>query len=410
MLDLSQRRVLLGVTGGIAAYKAATIVRLLRGAGAEVRVVMTRAAEAFIAPLTLQALSGRRVRRELLDPEAESAMSHIELARWAELVLVAPASADFLARIAHGLADDLLSTLCLASAAPLAVAPAMNRQMWEHPATCDNLALLAGRGVHCWGPASGDQACGEQGPGRMLEPEQLLERVAALWMVGPLSGVRALVTAGPTREPIDPVRFVGNRSSGKMGYALAAALRELGAEVTLVSGPVVLPAPPGVVRVSVETALEMHGAVMARVEACDLFAAAAAVADYRPQDIHSEKLKKQRERLHLSLVRNPDILAEVAALAHPPFTLGFAAETQDLAANAAAKMKAKGLDLIAANRVGGADGGFDSERNALSLFWQGGGRDLEMAPKVRLARELARVVAERYRLARAGSQRTSGPS
>ena len=403
MVDLSQRRVLLGVTGGIAAYKAAMLVRLLRGAGAEVRVVMTRSAEAFIAPLTLQALSGQRVRCGLLDPEAEFAMSHIELARWAELVLVAPASADFLARIAHGLADDLLSTLCLASAAPLAVAPAMNRQMWLHPATRHNLALLIERGVHCWGPASGAQACGEEGPGRMLEPEQLLERVAGLWATGPLNGVRALVTAGPTREPIDPVRFVGNRSSGKMGYALAAALRELGAEVTLVSGPVVLPAPPGVLRVSVETALEMHAAVMARVEACDLFAAAAAVADYRPQEVHSEKLKKQREQLQLSLVRNPDILAEVAALPRPPFTLGFAAETQDLAANAATKLRQKGLDLVAANRVGGGEGGFESERNALSLLWQGGGQELAMAPKMRLARELARVVAERYRLARAAA-------
>jgi phosphopantothenoylcysteine decarboxylase/phosphopantothenate--cysteine ligase len=409
MLDLSQRRVLLGVTGGIAAYKSAMLVRLLRGAGAEVRVVMTRAAEAFIAPLTLQALSGQRVRSELLDPEAESAMGHIELARWADLVLVAPASADFLSRIAHGMADDLLTTLCLASAAPLAVAPSMNRQMWQHPATCDNLALLVGRGVHCWGPVSGDQACGEKGPGRMLEPEQLLERVAALWAVGPLQGVRALVTAGPTREPIDPVRFVGNRSSGKMGYALAAALRELGAEVTLVSGPVVLPAPAGVARVSVETALEMRAEVMARVEACDLFAAVAAVSDYRPQEVHFEKLKKQRERLHLSLVRNPDILAEVAASTRPPFTLGFAAETQDLAANAATKLREKGLDMIAANRVGSGEGGFESERNAISLFWEGGGRDLEMAPKIRLARELAKVVAERYRLARAGSQRTADP-
>jgi phosphopantothenoylcysteine decarboxylase/phosphopantothenate--cysteine ligase len=244
----------------------------------------------------------------------------------------------------------------------------------------------------------------------MLEPEQLLKRVAARWAPGPLSGVRALVTAGPTREPIDPVRFVGNRSSGKMGYALAAALRELGGEVTLVSGPVVLPTPPGVERVSVETALEMRAAVMARVAACDLFAAAAAVADYRPQEVHFEKLKKQREQLQLRLVRNPDILAEVAALPQPPFTLGFAAETGDLAANAVSKLSAKGLDLIAANQVGDREGGFDSDRNALSLFWKGGGQELEMAPKVRLARQLARVVAERYRVARAGAQRTAEPS
>lgn len=398
MSELNQRRVLLGVTGGIAAYKAAALVRLLREAGAEVRVVVTPAAEAFISRLTLQALSGQRVRRDLFDLEAESAMGHIELARWAELVLVAPASADFLARVAHGLAGDLLSTLCLASAAPLAVAPAMNRQMWQHPATVHNLALLGERGVHCWGPASGDQACGERGPGRMLEPEQLLERVAALWAPGPLRGVRALVTAGPTREPIDPVRFVGNRSSGKMGYALAAALRELGAKVTLVSGPVSLAVPPGVERVKVETALEMHEAVMARVQSCDLFAAVAAVADYRPQDVHSQKLKKDNPDLELRLVRNPDILAEVAARAQRPFTLGFAAETHDLAANAVSKLSAKGLDMIAANLVGETEGGFESEHNALRLFWCGGSRDLPLAPKIQLARELASLIAERYRI------------
>lgn len=402
MSNLTGKRVVLGITGGIAAYKAATLVRLLRQAGAEVQVVMTAAAEAFISPLTLQALSGQRVRRELLDPEAEAAMGHIELARWADLVLVAPASADFLARIAHGLANDLLTTLCLATNAPLAVAPAMNQQMWRHPATVHNLDVLRERGVHCWGPANGSQACGEEGPGRMLEPEALSGEVAGFWAPGLLDGVRVLVTAGPTREPIDPVRFIGNRSSGKMGYALAAAMRELGAEVTLVSGPVTLPTPVGVVRVEVETALEMRDAVMSRLEGCELFVATAAVADYRVQEVHSQKLKKQRGTLDLRLVPNPDILAQVAASPNPPFTLGFAAETENVETNALGKLRSKGLDMIAANRVGGGETGFESDLNALILYWPDGSREFPLAPKVQLARSLAVLVAERFRALRRG--------
>ncbi len=393
---LSGRRILVGVTGGIAAYKSAQLVRLLGGAGAEVRVVMTEAAQAFITPLTLQAVSGAAVRTQLLDPQAEAGMDHIELARWAERVLVVPASANFLARIAHGLADDLLTTLCLATAAPLWVAPAMNQQMWHHPATQDNLALLLRRGVRVLGPAEGEQACGEVGPGRMLEPEAILAAIGEGFRAGALEGVRVLLTAGPTREPIDPVRFVGNRSSGRMGYALGEALQARGAEVTLVSGPTGLSPPPGVVRVAVESALEMEAAVMARARDCDLFVAAAAVADYRPEQVAGTKIKKGAETLTLHLVRNPDILAQVAALPGGPFTLGFAAETDHLEAHALAKLTSKGLDMIAANQVGAAVGGFERDDNALLVLWPGGRRLLPLASKREIAGQLADLVAERY--------------
>jgi len=396
MAELNAKRVLVGVTGGIAAYKTAVLVRELRTAGAEVRVVMTRAAQEFITPLTLQTLSRNPVHLSLLDRDQEAALGHIELARWAELVLVAPASADFLARLSHGLADDLLATVCLATAAPLAVAPAMNRQMWANPATADNLAVLQRRGVRVWGPASGDQACGETGPGRMLEPGELLERVSGLWGEAPLRGRKALVTAGPTREPIDPVRFLSNRSSGKMGYAVAEALRDLGAEVCLISGPVGLPCPPRVERILVESALEMYQAVMSRASDCALFVAAAAVADYRPLEVHSRKLKKRQEQLSLPLVRTPDILASVAALPDGPFTVGFAAETDQLETYAASKLEEKGLDMVAANQVGGASGGFDADENALTVLWRGGRRQLTTAPKPLLAKQLAALVAERY--------------
>jgi phosphopantothenoylcysteine decarboxylase/phosphopantothenate--cysteine ligase len=395
-LRLAGRRILLGVTGGIAAYKAAELTRLLRGEGAEVRVVMTAAARELVAPLTFQALSGNPVRSELFDPAHEAAMGHIELARWAELVLIAPASADVIARLAAGLADDLLTTLCLAADCPLAVAPAMNQAMWRHAATGDNVARLAARGAHVWGPAEGAQACGETGPGRLLEPAELLERTCALLAGGPLAGVAVLLTAGPTREPIDPVRFVGNRSSGKMGFALAAALRDAGAAVTLVSGPVALATPPGVARIDVGTAAEMHAAVMARVRDCALFVACAAVADYRPVAPAAGKIKKSAERLTLDLVRNPDILAEVAALDRPPFTVGFAAETERLAELAEAKRRAKGLDLIAANLVGGPDGGFEADDNALTVLWEGGGQTLGRAPKPQLAQALAVIIAKRF--------------
>ena len=395
MSSLSGEHILLGVTGGIAAYKAALLVRRLRDAGAEVRVVMTPAASSFITPLTLQALSGHPVRSELLDPDAEAGMDHIELARWADRVLVAPASADFMARLAHGMAGDLLSTLCLATEAPIALAPAMNQGMWRNAATQSNVSLLRERGLQLLGPARGDQACGETGPGRMLEPEAI---VAALpWKLdGPLNGIPVLLTAGPTREAIDPVRFVGNRSSGRMGYALAAALAELGADVCLVSGPVHLATPPRVERIMVESAAQMQQAVMQRSADCRIFVATAAVADYRPQDPAKEKIKKQQDSLSLQMVKNPDILAQVAALQDAPFTVGFAAETRRLEEYASGKLRDKGLNMIAANRVGTEQGGFESEDNALLVLWPGGRQELPMMPKPDLARRLAGLIAERY--------------
>lgn len=397
-------KVLLGVSGGIAAYKAAELVRRLREAGAEVRVVMTAAARAFVTPLTFQALSGEEVRSDLLDPSAEAAMGHIELARWADLILIAPATADLLARLAHGLADDLLTTLVLASAAPLAVAPAMNQAMWRHPATQDNLRILRGRGVQVLGPADGGQACGDTGPGRMLEPPQIVAALSPRCALPP--GCRVLVTAGPTREPLDPVRFVGNRSSGRMGYAVAQALAARGAEVCLISGPSVLEPPAVGELVRVETAAEMHTAVLARVARCDVFVAVAAVADYRPAAPQATKIKKSDEEMTLRLVKNPDILAEVAALPDGPFTVGFAAETEQVETNARGKLEAKRLDMIAANLVGGMPGGpgcgFDSEDNALLVLWEGGGRSLPFMPKRLLGAELADLICERYRASTAG--------
>ena len=393
---LTSKRILLGITGGIAAYKSAELVRRLREQGAEVRVVMTAGAQAFITPLTLQALSGQRVHTDLLDAGAEAAMGHIELARWADAVLVAPASADFLARLAQGRADDLLATLCLATTAPLAVAPAMNQAMWANVATQDNMAVLAGRGVPIWGPAAGAQACGETGPGRLLEPEALLERLNGLFATGLMAGRRVLITAGPTREAIDPVRFLSNHSSGKMGYALAAAAVEAGAAVTLVSGPVALECPRGVHRLWAEDARTMQVVVLEQALQADIFIATAAVADYRPRQVATAKIKKDAESLTLELERNPDILAAVAARSGAPFCIGFAAETDDLAAQARKKRLAKGLDLVAANWVGAAGQGFNSEDNALELFWEGGQQSLPLAPKTRLARQLIEVIARLY--------------
>ncbi len=397
MSSLDGEKILLGVTGGIAAYKAAVLVRRLRDAGVQVRVVMTDAARAFIAPLTLQALSGNPVRWGLLDPDAEAGMDHIELARWADRVLVAPASADFMARLAHGLANDLLSTLCLATAAPILLAPAMNRGMWSNPATQANAEILRGRGVRFLGPGEGEQACGETGPGRMLEPEAIVVAIGErLERSGPLQGLTVLLTAGPTREPLDPVRYLSNRSSGRMGYALAEALMGLGARVCLVSGPVDLPMPPGAERVLVESALEMEREVMVQVGASHIFVACAAVADYRAAAPAGEKIKKDQDVLTLRLVKNPDILAQVAALPGGPFTLGFAAETRQVEEYAAQKLRNKGLDMIAANRVGGPQGGFESTENALTLLWSGGRKELPMMPKRDLARYLAEMIAERY--------------
>ena len=396
MSQLSGKRILIGVTGGIAAYKAAELVRLLTKHGGEVRVVMTEAAQAFVSPMTFQALSGAPVRSALFDAAHEAAMGHIELARWADIVVVAPASADVLARLACGMANDLLSTLVLATTAPVAVAPAMNRAMWGHPATVDNVSRLEARGVLLWGPAEGGQACGETGPGRMLEAAELFERVLYALSRKRLEGVPVLITAGPTREPIDPVRFVGNRSSGKMGFALASAFAAAGAEVTLVSGPVALATPAGVDRVDVETALEMEQAVMARIAGKRIFVGCAAVADYRPQQVAGQKIKKQLDEMEIRLVRNPDILRAVAALPSPPFTVGFAAETENLVAHAEAKRRDKGIDMIAANLVGAATGGFEGDENALTLIWEGGSEGLPMSGKVQLAERLVERVAERY--------------
>ncbi len=394
-------RVLLGVSGGIAAYKAADLVRRLRERNAQVRVVMTAAASAFITPLTLQAVSGQPVRTALLDPDAEAGMGHIELARWADRILIAPATADLIARLAQGLADDLLTTLVLASTAPLTLAPAMNHRMWLHPATQANVARLRERGVDLLGPGVGEQACGDYGLGRMLEPAVIAERLLP-GPGGPLAGRRILMTAGPTREALDPVRFLGNRSSGKMGYALAEALSALGAEVCLVSGPTALTPPRVAELIRVESALDMDTAVMARAGRCELFVATAAVADYRPESPFASKIKKGRELLQLRLVRNPDILARVAALPTPPFTVGFAAETERVEDHAREKLEAKGLDLIAANQVGAATGGFERDDNALLVLWRGGRRELPMMSKQRLAVELAAVIAERYGLSLAG--------
>jgi phosphopantothenoylcysteine decarboxylase / phosphopantothenate---cysteine ligase len=388
------KRVLLGVTGGIAAYKSAELVRSLRERGAEVQVVMTAAAGQFVTPLTFQALSGRPVRTELWDPAAEAAMGHIELARWAELVLIAPASADFLSRLAAGRADDLLATLCLATESPIAVAPAMNRLMWSNAATRANVALLEERGVRVLGPAEGDQACGEVGPGRMLEPEELAGLVESLLAPrGPLAGRRVLITAGPTRERIDPVRFVSNRSSGRMGFAVAEAARAAGAQVVVICGPVSLPTPAGVRRIDVESAADMLAAVLKEVPDCDIFISTAAVADYRPARPPDHKIKKSTEKLAVEMERTVDIIATVAAQPARPFVVGFAAETESVEQNARAKMLKKNLDMIAANEVG-HDKAFDCPENELVVLWRGGRRELGRAAKQALARQLVELISE----------------
>jgi phosphopantothenoylcysteine decarboxylase/phosphopantothenate--cysteine ligase len=374
-------RVLLGVTGGIAAYKSAELVRRLREQGADVQVVMTEGARRFVGPLTFQALSGRPVRTDLWDAAAEAAMGHIELARWADRVLIAPASADFLARLAHGLANDLLTTLCLATDAPISVAPAMNRLMWANAATQSNVATLRSRGVTIIGPAEGEQACGETGAGRMVEPADILAALLPRQgSVGALAGRKVLITAGPTRERIDPVRFITNRSSGKMGYAVAEAARAAGAEVVIVSGPVNVPTPAGVKRVDVETAEQMMDAVRARLPGTDIFIAAAAVSDYRPVQAAVEKIKKTSDSLMLALSRTTDILATVAGGSPRPFVVGFAAETQNVERNALAKLEGKRLDMIAANQVGDKLA-FDCDENALTVYWPGGKRELARASK-----------------------------
>ena len=400
MNTLNGKHIILGISGGIAAYKSAELTRRLRDAGAQVRVVMTRNATEFVTPLTFQALSGNPVHTELLDDEAEAGMGHIELARWADAILIAPASANCMAKLVQGRADDLLTTLCLASEAVLALAPAMNRVMWDDAATRDNASTLQQRGVRLFGPAAGSQACGETGAGRMLEVPDLVAALAGLFKTGVLQGSHVLITAGPTYEAIDPVRFIGNRSSGRMGFAIAEAAREAGASVTLISGPSSLATPEDVTRIDVDTAAQMFDAVMQHVHSHQVFIAAAAVADYRPKSTHGHKLKKHDTDLTLELERTADIVAAVAASKPRPFVAGFAAETQDLEANAKDKLERKSLDMIAANRVGRdsneQDIGFNSEYNALHVFWTDGDQQLPQARKQTLAREFISLLARLY--------------
>lgn len=398
MERLVNKRVLLGVTGGIAAYKSAILLRRLQDAGAEVRVVMTSGAQEFITPLTMQALSGNPVHTDLLDTRAEAAMGHIELARWADLILIAPASANFIARMAHGHGADLLSTLCLATDSPIALAPAMNQQMWADSATQTNILLLEERGVRVFGPDTGTQACGEVGPGRMLEPEEIATLAADVFDHALLTGKHVVVNAGPTREAIDPVRYITNQSSGKMGFAIAAAAMEAGAKVTLVSGPVNLLTPSRVHRVDVTNALEMHEACLDVVaEGCDIFIATAAVADYRATEVSDKKIKKSTGEIHLTLVKNPDIVADVAQHEKRPFTVGFAAETHDVVEYARGKLKSKNLDMIATNDVSGKNVGFNSDNNALTVIWPGGHKVLPLAGKSQIAQQLIELIAIRYK-------------
>lgn len=392
---LKGRHIVVAISGGVAAYKCVELVRRLRQAGASVRVVMTRGACQFITPLTLQAVSGERVCTELLDPEAEAAMGHIELARWADALLIAPASANVIARLAHGLADDLLTTLCLATQAPIFIAPAMNHHMWTHAATMANCACLQERGTVILGPDEGELACGDRGLGRMLEPECLFESLENQWRDERLAGRKVVVTAGPTREYIDPVRYLTNRSSGKMGFAVAAAAAAAGAEVALISGPTALSAPPGLTRIDVESAEQMFEAVKSRLDNCDIFISVAAVADYRPTCVAERKIKKNDVTMNLVLQRTPDILAHVAASSPDIFTVGFAAETNDVAHYALDKLMRKGLDMIAANHVGQPDTGFDADDNALTVFWQGGQAEILQAKKQVVADELIALVADR---------------
>ncbi|HEY6484102.1 MAG TPA: bifunctional phosphopantothenoylcysteine decarboxylase/phosphopantothenate--cysteine ligase CoaBC [Steroidobacteraceae bacterium] len=397
------KRILLGVTGGIAAYKSPDVVRRLRERGAEVQVVLTAAAQQFVTPLTFQAVSGNPVRMDLWDTAAEAAMGHIELARWAQLVLVAPASADFLSRLASGRADDLLSTLCLATQAPIAVAPAMNRVMWASAAVSANVSVLQQRGIRVLGPAEGDQACGEVGAGRMLEPLELAELAAPLLAAGGvLQGRRVLITAGPTRERIDPVRFISNRSSGKMGFAVAQAARDAGAQVVLVSGPVSLPTPPGIRRINVESAAEMLDVVLHEVAGVDIFISTAAVADYRPTRAADQKIKKTSDTMDLSMERTVDVLATVAARSDRPFVVGFAAETESVEQHARGKLLRKNLDMIAANEVGEAKA-FDCDENQLIVLWRTGRRELGKASKLALARELVALIAQSLEARRSNS-------
>ncbi|MBQ0719610.1 MAG: bifunctional phosphopantothenoylcysteine decarboxylase/phosphopantothenate--cysteine ligase CoaBC [Gammaproteobacteria bacterium] len=393
MGSLRNKRVLLGVTGGIAAYKSAELIRCLQGDGAQVRVVMTPAATEFITPLTLQALSGNPVSLELLDTAAEAAMGHIELARWADLILIAPASANFIARLCHGEGNDLLSTVCLASHSAIAVAPAMNKHMWENSATQKNLQQLREQAVHIFGPAAGYQACGDIGEGRMEDPAALSTMASALFSTGLLSGKKVVITAGPTREALDPVRYISNHSSGKMGYALARAATEAGANTVLISGPVQLEPPERIKIIAVESAADMLSATLEEVEGADIFIAAAAVADYRPASVAEQKIKKNDDDMYIQLVKNPDIVATVAALAERPLTVGFAAETENLEHYATQKLHKKNLDLVIANDVSDATIGFNSEDNRVLLVQPGTSKALPTMNKSLLATKLIEHIA-----------------
>ena len=390
MLSFTNKRILLGITGGIAAYKCAELTRLLIKAGAEVRVGMTRAATEFITPLTMQALSGQRVHLDLLDSDAEAAMGHIELARWADLVLIAPATADFIARIAQGQADDILSTMVLATSAKIAIAPAMNQAMWADDSTMTNLNVLVDRGYHIFGPAEGEQACGDVGLGRMMEPAQLLDLSASLFETGELAGKNFVITGGPTREAIDPVRFISNHSSGKMAYALAAEAVAAGAKVTLISGPVNLPTPESVKRIDVISAAQMLGATEEAMANCDVFIGVAAVADYRPVEIEKQKIKKSDELMQLTLVKNPDIISKIAQLKDKPFVVGFAAETNDIVSNGRDKLKRKNLDMLFANN---ATETFNSDSIFVTALTETNETELKAGNKNVVARNMLQLIA-----------------
>ncbi len=390
MLSLTNKRILLGITGGIAAYKCAELTRLLIKAGAEVRVAMTKAATEFITPLTMQALSGQRVHLDLLDIDAEAAMGHIELARWADLVLIAPATADFIARISHGQANDILSTMVLATSAKIAVAPAMNQAMWADDSTTTNLNTLVDRGYHIFGPAEGEQACGDVGPGRMLEPAQLLELSSSLFESGLLAGKNIVITGGPTREAIDPVRFISNHSSGKMAYALAAEAVAAGAKVTLISGPVNLATLDSVHRIDVVSAAQMLDATLEQMSDCDVFIGVAAVADYRPAEVEVQKIKKSDEQMQLTLIKNPDIISEVAKLDRKPFVVGFAAETNDIVSNGKDKLTRKNLDMLFANN---ATETFNSDSISVTALTKTSESELSAGNKNVVARNMLQLIA-----------------
>lgn len=405
MTSLANKRILLGITGGIAAYKCADLTRRLIERGAEVRIVMTRSAKEFITPLTMQAVSGFPVADSLLDPAAEAGMNHIELAKWADLVLIAPATANFIAKLTCGMADDLLSTLCLATPSPIAISPAMNQIMYQATATQANLSTLRERNVTIWGPAQGAQACGDVGPGRMLEPLEIVDRVERHFnqqeTPRPLADINVMITAGPTREALDPVRYISNHSSGKMGYALATAAQALGANVTLITGPVALAQPEHCRTIPVESARQMHDTVMQYVHQQDIFIACAAVADYRPETVAEQKIKKTKsDEMTVKMVKNPDIVASVAALDEKPFTVGFAAETQAVEHYARDKMARKNLDMIAANDVAQSGQGFNADNNALSIFWPEGQTQIGLADKQAVAEQLLDLINEHFNAGR----------